>query len=576
MSRILGLASICLAALLLTACASVATPEIAYDAAALRFSGEAALAIETDFVTRFPDRDSGEPNNPLAAAWLAERLSAAGLDCRQDSWEFVNYSRLVPLHNTVCILPGASDEQIVLTAHHDQAAMTTEGADNDGSGVSILVQLAETLAAEGTPRYTLVFLFADAEEYGNAGTVRYLSTQPEPAKILAAVSLDNLGKEFYAGLEMDPRGRFRGYGAIWLQQVAQETARAAGNARVPVMRSPILQALEQAVPVAFMDEGTFVAQGIPSFGLTATSPPEFAQIQYDTFHDPQDTLEIQSAESLGQAGRVTEALVRQLLLMDEFPRVVGPFLYFEESASMLRGLPLTLIFLVPTTLFLASAFLIDRRSISEKARAWRSALPHYLSLWVPLTLSVGLLYLMVQVGLLDKFAYYFATSKDPAWTSPRWPAIVVYLVSLGVMLAIGRRLARRSLPSTETLPHASIRSLSFLAIGLATLFVLATNPFTLLFTLPLFFWLLIRGRRRAAYLLDLVFFLLGGLLIYGLIYFFGFAILHIGLYVLWYLLMMFAIPMIHPAGAMAIAIILAAGLSLIVRAPRGRATAVEP
>jgi hypothetical protein len=55
------------------------------------------------------------------------------------------------------------------------------------------------------------------------------------------------------------------------------------------------------------------------------------------------------------------------------------------------------------------------------------------------------------------------------------------------------------------------------------------------------------------------------MLIFVLIYFFGFVILHTGLYVLWYLLMMFAIRMISPAGAAAIAAILAAGLSLVVR-----------
>ena len=55
------------AAFALAACVPVAAPEITYDPNELRFSGDEALAIETDFVARFPDRDSGQPNNPLAA-----------------------------------------------------------------------------------------------------------------------------------------------------------------------------------------------------------------------------------------------------------------------------------------------------------------------------------------------------------------------------------------------------------------------------------------------------------------------------------------------------------------------------
>jgi hypothetical protein len=255
-----------------------------------------------------------------------------------------------------------------------------------------------------------------------------------------------------------------------------------------------------------MDEGTFVAAGVPSFGFTGTCGSEFLDECYTTWHDPSDTTEAQSAVSLGQAGRATEALIRQLLLTDDFPRQSGPYLYFEGSAASLRGLPLTLIFLLPVALFLASAFLIDRRSLGEKAQAWRSALPHYLSLWLPLTISVALLYGMVEVGLLERFAYYFATTKDPAWTQPRWPAIGTWFLALVAMIALGRRLAARA-GGAMTPSHPAIHSLAFLAIGLAAVFVVLTNPFSLIFMLPLFFWLLIRGRRWPAFLLDLAFFL---------------------------------------------------------------------
>jgi hypothetical protein len=562
--------SLWLAALALAACAPIPATEISYEPDDLRFSGEEALAIEFDFVQRFPDRDSGQPNNRLAAAWLAERLARQGLDCRVDSWMFVNYSRLTPLHNAVCVLPGQSDQEIVLTSHHDQAPTTTQGADNDGSGVAIMVHLAEIFAAEGPPPHSLVFLFADAEEFGNAGTRRYLETHPDPSRIAAAISLDNLGKQFYTGLDMDPRGQFSGYGPIWLQLTAREAARQAGDLWIPTVRPVAFQALEQAVPIAFMDEGPFVARALPSFGFAGTCAPEWADDCWSTYHTPDDTLEFQSADTLTQAGRVTEALVRQLSSMEGFPQESGPYLYFDSAPpGVLRGLPLLLIFLVPVIGFLASAFLIDGQSFSAKRRAWRAALPHYLSLFLPLVASIALLYAMVEVGLLDKFYAYFATTKDPAWTHPRWLAIGLYLLGLVLMIAAARRLAVRFTPQGEQHAHPAVRSLAFLAIGLAAVFVIATNPFTLLFTLPLFFWLLIRGRRGLAFLADLGFFLLGGLLIYVLIYFFGFAILHIGLYVLWYLLMMFAIGMVSPAGAVVVAAILAAGLSLVIPQPRG-------
>jgi hypothetical protein len=546
------------AILSLASCAPAASPEIAFDPASLLFSGERALEIETEFVTTFPNRDSGQPNNRLAAEWLVETVGGLGLDCALDEWSFVNYSRQIPLHNAVCVLPGESEKEVVLTAHHDQAPTTVYGADNDGSGVAILVHLAEVFAAEAPPRYSLVLLFADAEEFGNAGTRRYLDPHPDPQRILAALSIDNVGKRWYLGLDMDPRGWFRGYGALWLQHAAQESARAAGDLWVPVIRPAPFQALEQAVPIAFMDEGPFVARGIPSFGFAGICDPEVSQTCYDTYHTPDDTIDTQSSESLRQAGRVTEALVRQLQLMESFPEESGPYLYFESESSVLRGLPLTLGFLLPVAGFLFAA---RKTAPSDRLAAWRRALPHYLSLFLPLLLSVGLLYALVALGLLQKFDAYFATTKDPAWTSPRWPAIAVWLLGLALLLIAGRRLAREAEPPS----HDASRSLAFLAIGLAALFVAATNPFTLLFTVPCFSWLLIRGRRGFGFALDLLSFALGGLLVYVLIYFFGFVILRIGLNVLWYLMMMFAIPMISPLGAAAIAAILAAGLSLVVR-----------
>lgn len=102
-----------------------------------------------------------------------------------------------------------------------------------------------------------------------------------------------------------------------------------------------------------------------------------------------------------------------------------------------------------------------------------------------------------------------------------------------------------------------------LVISLVGIYLLIANPFSLLFLLPLYFWLGIAGRTGSRRWLDVVFFLLGGLLVYALIYFFGFVILRNGLAVLWYLLMMFSIRMISVPAAIAITAALAAGLSML-------------
>ncbi|HEX9596395.1 MAG TPA: M28 family peptidase, partial [Anaerolineales bacterium] len=296
---------------LLAACTSVPQPEASYDPAALRFSGEQAFATESEFVTSFPYRHSGTTMNRIAAEWLQSEFESLGLACSLREWTVVNYSVLVLLQNVVCTLPGASDKQILIVAHHDQAPTTIQGADNDGSGIAILLQLAEIFASEGTPPYTLTFVATDAEEYGMLGTYHYVHTHANPDDILVGISLDNLGREYYDAMDIELIGQYRNYGPIWVPLVLQAAAEKGGLWQVN-LRAPLDQMLDQAGPISFMDQGPMIAAGIPAVGLTGHVPGEFGALHYHLWHDPDDSMEHQTAETLGNAGLVAEAFVRQL------------------------------------------------------------------------------------------------------------------------------------------------------------------------------------------------------------------------------------------------------------------------
>jgi hypothetical protein len=229
---------------------------------------------------------------------------------------------------------------------------------------------------------------------------------------------------------------------------------------------------------------------------------------------------------------------------------------------------LWLIFGLFVLLFLAAAYLTGRRSARGFSKEWLAALPNFLGLWLPLVLGVILLYLLTAVGLLQKFERYFALPKDPAYTNPRWPAIIVFIVGLALFLYFGRRFAGQMM--AERPSFAAIKSLSFIVITIAALYIALFNPFSLLLILPLFFWLLIRGRTGAGRIVDIIFFVLGGALLIYMFYTFGFLILRINLHILWYVLMMIAVPMVRLPTMMVITAILAAGLALLVRPPASK------
>lgn len=197
--------------------------------------------------------------------------------------------------------------------------------------------------------------------------------------------------------------------------------------------------------------------------------------------------------------------------------------------------------------------------------AWVPVLPHFLGLWLPLVAAVALLYSFVAVGLMQYYEEYPATTKDPELLNPRWPAIILFLMGLGLFLYLGRRLAGRV--AGEPPDFKAIKSFAFFVIGLGGIYILFINPFALLFCLPLFFWLLIGGRKGIGRPLDIAFFLLGGLIVYALIYVFGFLTLRYDWLFLWYMLNMFSVQMItFPTAIVAMAMI-AAGLAMIVNPP---------
>ncbi|MCL5428480.1 MAG: M28 family metallopeptidase [Chloroflexi bacterium] len=528
-------------------------------------------------------RHSGAPNNRAAAEWLFDQFSALGLDCELQEWTAVNYSVPTDFRNVVCTLSGEDSRQVLIVAHHDQAPTTIQGADNDGSGISILLQLAEIFVNEGTPAYTLTFVATDGEEYGMLGTAHYVRTHPNPEDILVGMSLDNLGREYYDAMNIELIGQYRNYGPIWVPLTLQAAAEAAGGWQVN-LRAPLDQMLDQAGPISFMDQGPMIAAGIPAVGLTGHVPAEFGELQYRLWHDPDDTMEHQSAETLGAAGRVAEAFVRQLLATEEFPRGMGPYIYFEKSNQSLQGWPLWALFVAFVALFFLASFLtLPRGSWREAFESRRRAAPHFLSLWLPLLASIVLTYVLVAVGMMDKYAAYPATSKDVHIYNPRWEAVIIFLGGLAVFLWLGRLLssrlplrasaAKRGNPQDNAPTFLDRKSLAFGVIGVGAVYVLFISPFSLLFFVPLLFWLLISPLRgatakrqslsRASRLepalsgangatresnplarkaMNIALFLLGGLVFYGLFYFFGFVIYDYG----FRLRLVYADDVLHP------------------------------
>jgi hypothetical protein len=109
------------------------------------------------------------------------------------------------IRNVVGVLPGRDQakaaEQVVFSAHYDHIGILpavagdsiANGADDDASGTTAVVALAEHFKKAKNNARTLVFVAFTAEEIGGFGS-QYFSKQLDPAKVTAMFNIEMIGK----------------------------------------------------------------------------------------------------------------------------------------------------------------------------------------------------------------------------------------------------------------------------------------------------------------------------------------------------------------------------------------------
>lgn len=112
------------------------------------------------------------------------------------------------LYNIVGKIEGKRKNEIVLySAHYDHLGIGSlvegdsiyNGANDDASGVTAVIELAQYFKRKGVPERTLIFTAFTAEEIGGYGS-RYFSQQLDPDEIVAMLNIEMIGKPSKEGL----------------------------------------------------------------------------------------------------------------------------------------------------------------------------------------------------------------------------------------------------------------------------------------------------------------------------------------------------------------------------------------
>lgn len=226
---------------------------------------------------------------------------------------------------------------ILLSAHYDHLGARLgkggqweyfPGANDNASGVSILLALARQLALEpqlaSSIRYPLVFLFTDAEELGLKGAEAFIENPP--ARLLGkrpilVINLDTVGlfadKRVLVASAAEIREK-EGEPAVSVLSALQEIGREIGFS---------LELVEMAQGIEAGDHLVFIKRNIPTIFFFGGAPP--------TYHKPTDTLEKLDFASMAE---LTSLLFEFLLSTEQnasfsFKPVVGELEKPESKAE---------------------------------------------------------------------------------------------------------------------------------------------------------------------------------------------------------------------------------------------------
>jgi len=214
--------------------------------------------------------------------------------------------------NVVGMITGNDDslknEYIVLGAHYDHLGMggpgsgsravdtiaVHNGADDNASGVSTVIQLAEKIAAEGTNKRSVIFVAFGAEEMGLVGSKEFTAKPP--------VMTDNMVGMF----NFDMVGRLD----------KEANALSIGGTKTSKETEQILNDLNPGFQLALSGEGvgpsdhaSFYLQNIPVFFISTGA--------HSDYHTPQDDAEFINFEGAKKVMDYSYTLVNEVANRDE-------------------------------------------------------------------------------------------------------------------------------------------------------------------------------------------------------------------------------------------------------------------
>lgn len=258
-------------------------------------------------------RHPGRPAALAAAAdWLESRLAASGLTPRREPFGAMS--------NLLAEAPGPRSGIVLLGAHYDSVPDVADapGADDNASGVAVLLALAARLAAEPAACTVRIALFANEEgmRWGRErGGSWHHACRLRQGELRAALILDALGcYDARPGSQSWPawwmphvhgsRGDFLCVQAAWRDRALARRCRSAAQGHGLSVRGCWWPGQTWQL---MGDQESFHHHGVPVVALSDTD-----RFRNPRFHKPSDRPESIDYDGLARAAEAAWAVLRAL------------------------------------------------------------------------------------------------------------------------------------------------------------------------------------------------------------------------------------------------------------------------
>ena len=244
-------------------------------------------------------RKTGSDAERRAIEYIAREMESAGLSVARQEVAIAPYDegeRSVGSWNVIGELPGAARDTIILAAHHDTHGASVPGANDDASGVAVLLEVARATARR-PHRLTYLFISFCAEEEGLLGSRDFVQKN-DLSPVRAMIALELVGRgELLVGPVPEPP-------SLWAQALLLRSARETG-ARGVVAR-PLWTLAPRFLDLPFSaDHQAFQERKVPAFLVLGTFPGW-------TYHTVEDGVNSVRPEALERAARVVDRMLQDL------------------------------------------------------------------------------------------------------------------------------------------------------------------------------------------------------------------------------------------------------------------------